>query len=242
MSSVLLLAGTAEARALATALSQIEELKVTASLAGVTSDPPELPVPTRTGGFGGAEGLTDWLAEHRPAAVIDATHPYAAQMQRNTVIACTRALTPHLRLLRPAWPKRPGWQVVESMSDAAKALPAGAHALLTTGRKDIAPFAARTDARFALRSIEPIQGLPPHIQPMIARPPFTVDQERASFALLGITHLVTKNAGGSGTAKLDVADAMRIATIVVARPAPPPGPRAETVEQAVAWLHRVVAT
>ena len=237
---VLLLAGTAEASSLAKTLARTEGLEVIASLAGVTEDPRDLPVEVRTGGFGGIEGLRAWLEQNRPAAVIDATHPYAAQMQRHAAIACTMTATPHLRLLRPAWPKRPGWQGVSDMTEAARALPAGSHALLTTGRKGLAPFAARSDLTCTLRTIEPVPGLPDHILPLHARPPFTHDQERATFALLGITHLVTKNAGGTGTAKLDVADALRLTTIVVDRPPRPQGHIVSTPDEAVAWLRRTV--
>ncbi len=241
MIRVLLLAGTADARDLAERLTAHPGLDVTASLAGVTETPAAYPVPVRTGGFGGVHGLSTWLNEHRPGAVIDATHPYAAQMQANAVAACNVAGIPRLRLLRPEWPMRAGWVHVPDLAAAAQALPSGAKALLTTGRKEVSPFAARPDVQLVLRSIEPVENLPDHIQPMIARPPFTVDQERATFALLGITHLVTKNAGGPVSAKLDAAEDMRLTTIVVDRPAPPPGPIAETPEQAVAWLRRTVA-
>ena len=58
---ILLLAGTAEARALAERLGEIPGLKVTASLAGVTSNPALIAAETRRGGFGGAEGLAEYL-------------------------------------------------------------------------------------------------------------------------------------------------------------------------------------
>lgn len=237
----LLLAGTGEARALADAVSDIPDLHVTASLAGVTRAPVALPVTTRTGGFGGAGGLRDWLVAHRTDLVINATHPFAEQMQANALEACGALDLPCLRLLRPGWPPRPGWIHAATPGDTADALPQGARVLLTIGRKDLAPFHARPDLSCVLRTIEPVPGLPPHIAPMIARPPFTPDQERATMALLGVTHLVTKNAGGPGTAKLDAADALRLTTVVLDRPPPPPGPVVATVAEAVAWLHGKVA-
>ena len=240
MTKVLLLAGTAEARALARQLADIPGVEPIASLAGVTEDPPSL-APARMGGFGGVDGLATWLTDKGIAVVIDATHPYAARMQANAVTACERTGTPRLRLLRPPWPERAGWISVPDMQAAADACPAGAKALLTTGHKGLTPFAERSDLTVSVRTIEPIADLPPGLNPILRRPPYKVDDERALFALLGITHLVTKNAGGAGTAKLDVADSMGITTIVVDRPAPPPGEIAETTDQAVAWLHRVVA-
>jgi precorrin-6A/cobalt-precorrin-6A reductase len=240
VTGVLLLAGTAEARTLAAEIAGLDGLEVTASLAGVTRQPESYPVPVRIGGFGGVPGLIEWLEQHRPAAVIDATHPYATQMQAHAVNACTLVGTPRLRLLRPAWPARTGWTHVPDLAAAAQALPSGARVLLTTGRKDIAPFAARPDVQFVLRTIEPLSDLPAHITSLIARPPFTPNQEREAFTQHGITHLVTKNAGGTGTAKLDAADSLSIRTIVVDRPPTPPGSVAETVAEAVAWLRKTV--
>lgn len=241
MKSVLVLAGTREARKLAQALTRIEGLEVTASLAGATEDPAALPCPTRTGGFGGADGLSKYLSDHRIAALINATHPYAIRMQANAVEAAAHAATPRLRLLRAPWPSRPGWHHVADLEAAAAVLPTGARALLTTGRTHIAAFAARTDCHFVLRSIEHVPGLPRHIEPLRGRPPFTAETERALFALLGITHLVTRNAGGAGTAKLDVADEGGLTTIMIGRPPPPPGAIADSVEDAVAWARRRVA-
>ena len=241
MKKVLLLAGTAEARTLAGRLVDLPGVEPIASLAGVTEAPGALTVPTHTGGFGGADGLVDWIRANRVEAVVDATHPYATQMQTNAVAACRKTATPHLRLLRPPWPERPGWVNVPDMETAVDACPRGARVLLTTGHKGLGAFAGRRDLQTAVRTIEPVKDLPENLHPIHARPPYHTDSERALFALLGITHLVTKNAGGAGTAKLDVADEMGITTIVLDRPAPPPGEIAKTVDQAVAWLHRVVA-
>jgi precorrin-6A/cobalt-precorrin-6A reductase len=113
--------------------------------------------------------------------------------------------------------------------------------LLTTGRKEIAPFAARPDVAFLLRVIEPVAGLPPHIRPIVARPPFALADEIALMQAESVTHLVSKNAGGPGRAKLDAAAELTIPVLMIARPDPPPGPVAATVEAAVAWVAETVA-
>jgi len=238
---ILLLAGTAEARKLAERLRDLSGLKVTASLAGVTSAPAPIAAKTRRGGFGGAAGLADYLRSNAVAAVIDATHPFAAQMATNAALACTATETPRLRLIRPPWQPVGEWRDLPDLAAAAAALPAGAHALITSGRKDIAPFAARTDLRFLLRTIEPVRNLPPHITQLTARPPFSLDHELALMRAHAITHLVSKNAGGPGRAKLDAAARLALPILMVVRPAPPPGPTAETVEAAVAWIAETVA-
>ena len=76
--TVLILGGTSEAASLARACAD-KRLDVLVSLAGRTSDPAALPVKTRTGGFGGAEGLARFLREEGITALVDATHPFAAR-------------------------------------------------------------------------------------------------------------------------------------------------------------------
>ncbi|MEM1164159.1 MAG: precorrin-6A/cobalt-precorrin-6A reductase [Pseudomonadota bacterium] len=240
MRDLLLLAGTAEARALAAEFAGIPEVRPLASFAGVTADPAAFSIPTRSGGFGGVEGLAAFLRTLEQPILIDATHPFAKQMQLNAAEAAALTKAPRLRVLRPPWPSRPSWIAVPDLQAAADALPGGARVLLTTGRKDIAPFAARADLDCTLRTIEPVPGLPPHITPVIERPPYRLAAETRLLGQ-GFTHLVTKNAGGTGTAKLDAAEALRLTTIVVSRPPPPPAPIAETVGEAVAWLRQIVA-
>lgn len=239
---ILLLAGTAEARALAERLHVIPDLKITASLAGVTSDPAPIAAPTRRGGFGGAHGLAEYLRVNAITAVIDATHPFAAQMATNAALACTANATPRLRLIRPQWRPTGDWHNFPDLATAAADLPSGAHALLTSGGKETGPFAARTDLTCLLRVIEPVTGLPPHITQFIARPPFTLDAEITLMRSHTITYLVSKNAGGSGRAKLDAAARLAIPIFMVKRPAPPPGPLASSVAEAVAWAEKTVVT
>lgn len=238
---VLLLAGTSEARILAGRLWDMPGLRVTASFAGLT-DTPRLPVAeTRIGGFGGVEGLAQYLARHGFDALVDATHPFARRMPWNASAACERAGVPRLRLIRPEWPARAGWIGVPDLGEAVAALPHGARVLLTVGRGGIAPFLCRADLRIVARSIEPPGPLPPNAIAIRERPPFAHADELALMSSHRITHLVTKNAGGSGTAKLDAADALGISTIMIARPEQPAGgSRAQTVGEAVAWLRDFV--
>ena len=82
---VLLLGGTGEARELAARLHP--DVEVVSSLAGRVPDPALPAGPVRVGGFGGAEGLRDWLVAHRVGAVVDATHPFAARITANAAQA-----------------------------------------------------------------------------------------------------------------------------------------------------------
>ena len=85
---VLLLGGTAEARALAETLAG--DVDLVSSLAGRVPDP-KLPVgEVRIGGFGGVEGMRQWLPDSGVHAVVDATHPYAATITAHAAAGVRR--------------------------------------------------------------------------------------------------------------------------------------------------------
>ena len=227
---LLLLAGTGEARRLAARLVAAGH-DVTASLAGATKDPAAYPCPLRIGGFGGADGLAAHLAEARPDAVIDATHPFAAQISAHALTAARRTGTAILRLDRPPWTPRPGeiWCDANSAEHAAEQLPPGARAFVAAGRAALAPFAARADIHATFRLVDPPDSPYPGVGAWLAaRPPFDIEAERALFERLAITHLVVKNAGGApARTKVDAAAALGLPIIVIRRPEEPD--RAETL-------------
>ena len=81
-------------------------------------------------------------------------------------LACTAAAVPRLRLIRPPWEPVGDWRDMRNLTDTAAALPAGAHALLTSGAKetaleDIAEEAAERGANaiIAAALIGPIPGM-----------------------------------------------------------------------------------
>ncbi|CCH71454.1 Precorrin-6A reductase [Phycicoccus elongatus Lp2] len=102
---VLVLGGTAEARALAVALHD-RGVDFVSSLAGRVTRP-RMPVgQVRIGGFGGVDGLADTLREGGFTHLIDATHPFATTMTAHAVAAASLAGVPALRL---ALPHFAGW-------------------------------------------------------------------------------------------------------------------------------------
>src|SRR5258708_36175281 len=103
MRRILILGGTTEARRLAQRLAGRHDLAATLSLAGRPATPVVQPVPVRIGGFGGAQGLADYLATERIDALIDATHPYAAVIAANAARAAGATGVPLLALRRPPW-------------------------------------------------------------------------------------------------------------------------------------------
>jgi precorrin-6A/cobalt-precorrin-6A reductase len=235
---VLLLGGTAEGRALAKILHP--KVDVISSLAGRVPDP-ALPVgPVRIGGFGGVDGLRNWLQEQRIDAVVDATHPFAATMTAHAAEVCGELRIPHLVLARPAWD--PGAAIVVASDDEAAEVVAQKHCsriFLTTGRSGVRAFAS-SDAWFLIRAVtDPdLATLPRHHQIVLSRGPYRYEDERELLRDHRIEVLVTKNSGGDMTrAKLDAAAALDIPVIMVARPQLPDGVNAvATVGEAADWV------
>jgi precorrin-6A/cobalt-precorrin-6A reductase len=221
---ILILGGTSDAIILAKELAGAGFETVT-SFAGVTENPVLPKGEIRVGGFGGEEGLYDYLKAESISAIADATHPFAAQISRHGFNAAELAGIPYLRLERAAWTPLPAdsWIDVPDIECAAAVLPNAARVMLTIGRKGIAPFFARQDLSGVARMIEkPPAELPPNWQLILARPPFTIEAEQNLLSRHKTTHLVAKNAGGKLTvAKLIAARALRMPVVMIARPQKP---------------------
>ena len=243
--NLLILGGTTEASALVRALAGDRRFRATLSLAGRTRHPLPQPLPCRSGGFGGAEGLAAYLAEHRIGALIDATHPFAAQMSRHAAEAARLTGTPLVAISRPAWRPEPGdqWLVVPDMAAAAGELGRTARrVLLTVGQKELAPFAAAPWHSYVIRSVDPPspEFLPPRAEVITARGPFAEADEHRLLLERRIEVLVTKNSGGEATRpKLAAARSLGLPVVMVARPDPLPGvEHVATAAEALAWLAR----
>ncbi|MEV0671780.1 cobalt-precorrin-6A reductase [Mycobacterium sp. NPDC050441] len=235
---VLLLGGTGEARALAAALHP--EVEVISSLAGRVPDP-ALPVgPVRIGGFGGVDGMRQWLQDAVVDSVVDATHPFAATITAHAAQVCAELGVPHLVLARPAW--APGAAiVVGSDTEAAETVTDNGYSrvFLTTGRSGTWAFKG-VDAWFLIRAVtapDP-DTLPTDHELLLSRGPYDYDGELALLREHRIDALVTKNSGGAMTEpKLRAAETAGVPVVMVDRPPLPPGVRTvATVEEAAAWV------
>ncbi|WP_250290332.1 cobalt-precorrin-6A reductase [Frankia sp. CiP1_Cm_nod1] len=240
---VLVLGGTAEGRRLTEKLAALPGVEVIYSIAGRVAAP-ALPTAARirVGGFGGVDGLASYLRDAGIAAVIDATHPYAALMTAAAVTGSNAGAVPLLVVRRPGWPETDGddWHRVPSLAAAAAALGGfGERVFLTTGRSGIAAFAGSDRHWFLLRSIEaPSPPMPARMDVLLERGPFTVEGETALMRGHRIDVIVTKNSGGPLTAaKLVAARHLGLPVLMVDRPPLPPGTLAvATPEDAVAWF------
>lgn len=245
---ILILGGTTEAAQLARAVERRRGLKVITSLAGRTREPAPLPGATRSGGFGGIEGLIRFIREEKIDVVIDATHPYAEQISRHAVVASRSTGVPLVRLERPPWPRQPGdrWALVDSVAEAARVLPDyGRRAFLTVGGKELQAFANMERMWFLVRLVEPpTEPLPLlHCQVVIGRGPFTAEDDRKLLQQHRIDMIVAKNSGGDATyGKIAAARALGLPVILVRRPVPPFDLPAAAIftspEDVIAWLDK----
>ena len=228
---VLILGGTAEARALAAALVAAGR-PVVSSLAGRVRDPALPAGEVRVGGFStasrdGVEGLAAYLADRHVGAVVDATHPFAATISANAVAATARAGTPLLRLQRPGWRDHPGrrdrWTWVDSVDDAVSAGSEAERPFLTTGRQSLDRFLLWADRDVTVRVVDPPEfPLPERWRLIRSRGPYGYAGELTLMRDAGSDLLVTKDSGGTHTAaKLDAARDLGVPVVVIERPVTP---------------------
>jgi precorrin-6A/cobalt-precorrin-6A reductase len=197
MTQVLLLGGTFDAYILSTLL---HEAGVQAIYYAATQTRRTPALPVRVGGFGGVQGLVDYLSAHHITHVIDATHPFAAQMSANAIAACAQLDLPLLSMERPAWQAQPGdqWQHVPDMAAAAQALSRSLkRVFLAIGRKQLAAFAGLDDQhQFVLRVIDQEGGALPlpasSYELIVARGPFRLTDELALLGQYRIDCIVSK--------------------------------------------------
>ncbi|MGB7963808.1 MAG: cobalt-precorrin-6A reductase [Propionicimonas sp.] len=238
--TVLLLGGTAEARTLAHELVAAG-VPVVTSLAGDVTDLRRPAGAVRVGGFGGVPGLAAYLREQGVTAVVDATHPFAAQITANAAVACGETGVALLRLSRPGWSGRPdaaSWYWVESMAEARKvAQTLGERVFLATGRQTLPDFVGWTDRYVLVRVVDaPEFAVPSTWEVLRARGPFDLAEERELLRGRGIDVLVTKDSGGATDAKLDAAAEIGVAVVIVRRPALPVGVAVVgSVAEALTW-------
>ncbi|MDK3074501.1 cobalt-precorrin-6A reductase [Sedimentitalea sp. JM2-8] len=239
--NLLILGGTSEATALCKAVAEAG-LKATLSLAGRVDRPLRQPLPMRVGGFGGAAGLASYLAEQAVTHVVDATHPFAAQMSANAVAGCLEVGVPLIALTRAPWVAGPGddWWQVPDIAGAVEALRGPRRSvMLAVGRMHLAAFAPNPQHRYLLRLIDPpVAPLPfPEAEVVVGRGPFSAAGDRALMERHGIELVVSKNAGGLGAvAKIHAARALGLPVIMIDRPALPLRREVHGVAEVMAWL------
>ncbi|MGA9207583.1 MAG: cobalt-precorrin-6A reductase [Terriglobales bacterium] len=248
MPRILILGGTTEARLLAERLAGRSDLDVTFSLAGRTASPARQSVPVRSGGFGGAAGLADYLVSERIDILIDATHPHASVISANAVEAARKTDKRFVALRRRPWVAVAGdrWSEVSNVREAVRKLgQAPRRVFVALGRNELAAFKDAPQHHYLIRSVDPVDPpLPlPHVSYVTGRGPFSEANDRALMAAHGIEVVIAKNSGGSATyGKIAAARALDIGVIMVQRPPAPAAPAVETAEDALAWLDHALTS
>lgn len=200
------------------------------------------PLPTRVGGFGGTFGLVAYLREAQITHVIDATHPFAAQISQHAEAACAQLQLPLLAFTRPPWQPEAedNWHCVANISAAVEALTGPAQRVfLALGRLQLPHFLTQPQHFYLLRLIEPLR-VPidlPHQHTLLARGPFVLSDEMALLQTHHIERLVCKNSGGDGAfAKLVAARQLQIPVLMIERPARLRRPEVFTLDAVMHWL------
>lgn len=242
--NLLVLGGTTEATALCRRMAEVG-MAGTISFAGRVVRPVRQPLPQRVGGFGGVAGLVEYLRAQAITHVVDATHPFAAQMSANAVAACGETQIPLIALTRAPWRAQAGddWAHVPDIAGAVAALErAPLRVMLAVGRMHLADFAPNPQHFYLLRLVDPPKdALPlPDCHVVVDRGPFSEEGDLALMRDHKIGLVVSKNAGGSGaSAKLVAARALGLPVIMIDRPDLPQRREAHDVEMVLDWVrHR----
>lgn len=232
--TVLLLGGISEAYELAEQLYPLP-LRTITSLAGRT-DKPRIPQGEwRSGGFGGVDGLVDYLKTEQVDLVIDATHPFATEMTKHAVAATYKTDVPFLRLERPLWQKKPNdnWLEVATLEEAAALMPKGKRIFLALGRQHLAPFLLRHDCTLIARMVEEPDIKPDGIEIILAKPGTTAE-EKAFLDTHAIDMIIARNSGGERSyGKIEAAGEKALPIIMISRAPLPKIQLVTTVSAAV---------
>ncbi|WP_417524106.1 precorrin-6A/cobalt-precorrin-6A reductase [Marinovum sp.] len=231
---ILLIGGSAEARALADALVGRARVILPGPERRVHDWPlPLLPEPlSRAALTGRGAGLR---------LIVDASHPNDWQSAEIAASAAQILGVAHFRLERPAW--RPGrrdrWVRLRDEAAAAQHVERGARVFLATGREGLMRFACLRDCYVISRQLsEHHDPFPlPRGRFLRGASPFSVAGEVALFRRLGIDWLILRNAGGpGGWPKLEAARKLGLRVGMIDRP---PRPAVTVVRDVAAAKARI---
>ena len=221
--NLLILGGTTEASSLAHLISKTE-FNATISYAGRVERVRQQPIQKRIGGFGGVAGLASYITSNGITHLVDATHPFAAQMSQNAILACQQTNIPLAALTRPQWQKQKAdnWHLVPDIKAAAAALDGDPkRVMLAIGRMHLAQFYNNLQHFYLLRLVDKPEVPPafPNQLIEVSRGPFTTAQDTLLLSNYKIDLIVAKNAGGKAAyAKIEAARQLEIKVIMIERP------------------------
>jgi precorrin-6x reductase len=179
----------------------------------------------------GVEARRRELQQSGAAAIVDATHPFAAEISAQLIGLSQELEIPYLRYERPrAQTIHPAIHCKKMEAAAAEAINNGRRIFLATGTKDLATFVKHPRAHMCEwfvrlapdpESLERALSLGiPHANLCAMQGPFSKEFNESLWRNWLIDCVVTKDSGDAGgfTAKADAASALEIPLIVVERP------------------------
>ncbi len=223
---VLVLAGTEEARKLCHELRKTEGLEVVASLFQETLNS-TYPVPVITGGFGGVEGLIEYIQNENIHLLIDATHPFSEKINSNALSAARKTRTEYIRLIRPKWEagSNDRWLEFPTLPQACQNIPHNSRIFAALGGKNLGDIIDEIEnilrsSKIFLRVMEiPTFELSPNWVMLDYNLPITLESERNLLIKLKITHILCRNSGGKvSRLKLKAAAELGLDVFMVDRP------------------------
>lgn len=177
-----------------------------------------------------AEDMAELFAREMPRIVLDATHPYAAEVTKNIRSACERVKVLYQRILRAEGNKSGEAVYVDSPEEAAEFL-AGTkgNIFLTTGSKELKKFTTIPD--YQERIFARVLSLPSVIQSCAElgiegkhligmQGPFSAAINEAMLRQFRCRYLVTKDTGLTGgfPEKLEACQQCGVIPVIIGRP------------------------
>ncbi len=176
------------------------------------------------------EDMEELFRKETPKIVLDATHPYAAEVTKNIRKACENAGVRYQRVLRPEGDKSSEAVYVENPEEAAEFL-AGTEGniFLTTGSKELTKFTVIPD--YKERLFARVLSIPSVIQSCAElgvegkhligmQGPFSAEINEAMLSQFQCSYLVTKDTGLAGgfPEKIEACQRCGATPVIIGRP------------------------
>ena len=173
--------------------------------------------------------MRDLFFREKPELVLDATHPYAAEVTQNIRKACEETGVSYTRILRTGSEQQNAVYVRDAKEAAEYLKGTEGNVLLTTGSKELAVFTSVTDYNKRLFArvlslpsvIESCQALGFEGRNLIAmQGPFSKELNQAMLEQYQCKYLVTKDSGKAGgfLEKIQAAEALGVTAVIIGRP------------------------
>lgn len=176
------------------------------------------------------EDMEELFRKENPEIVLDATHPYAAEVTKNIRTACESAGVLYQRILRPEGEKNSEAIYVESTEEAAAFLSGTeGNIFLTTGSKELAKFTGIPDYKerlfarvlsipYVIRSCAELGIEGKHLIGM--QGPFSAEINEAMLRQFQCSYLVTKDTGLAGgfPEKMEACQRCGVTPVIIGRP------------------------